>query len=1524
MAEALAVSSAIASLVTIVGQVSKLSYGFLSDVRNASKSQKMFLREVSALTEVFLRMEGALDVEQLDLLRPSSGLRTALEDCQGLLLSLRRSLEKATEAESRVARFKSSVRWPFDEKEVKGTVERLRRYRDVMVASMATDTLTVSIATHRKVNSLARDRNHEEITKWLENPDPPRSFTALYESACPGTGHWLLRHTVFSDWRDGSEPFLWCYGHPGVGKTILSSIALHDLHDVIRDERIILHHFCDSSQRRTTKILLQSLLQQVLRQGNSIQTNLLKQYRTEVRDPSIKELTKILSDVVDVSKYIYLVVDALDEFEDRKTLLPILHQLARVGIRVFITSRDIPDIRNALPAATKLHIQSSRADLELYVRSRLAENDEFDSMIDDTGIVSAVIDQADGRFLLARLLMDHLLSCTTVKQVKQALISMPVNLADAYESTFERLLKQSPNKAKLATDVIGWVTHAERHLQIEELRHALAVEEDVDMIDQDNLTMMRTILQVSIGLLCIDVETNTVRMIHHTAYEYFRQQEEHFLDMHVEIAKTCLTYLGYRPNRDGACNGVEELRDRFIIMPFLSYAAQQWGYHARQAQEALSYPILQSVRNDAIRASSFQALQYRDLKDSELATAFFNSLPKQLEPLHVAAYWNLDMIGEAFLHSGQDPNILDEQEWSPLHWACSRGSDEMVEVLLKKGAAVDALDQFQWTPLFWASIKGYDSILRSLLRAKANCLLTDMNGWTVLQWAASKGNGTTIQILLSHYAELRASQKLTKVWVRDVTVNEAKTLGRLQPHESRNTSPLEIAAGKADSDTFDTILQDLANRGINGSFNGLWEQKGWDDPRVSVPWRVMTKSDNFDRKGLKRWQIYKTEGEPDEWKLKLLHGAIRDGKPVVVRLLIELGVDLHRSRQERTPLEHAAMKEDPEMTRILLANGAQLRTETMEGYNTQSALHLAVAHGFDRTVEALIQGDVDINIRNEHEETPLLLACQLSNRKDNDLADQALPLTLVKLLVKNGADIGAVDYRGRSALHLAVKTPNYQIIKYLLANNLDAGVVDESGYTAFQLFCQESGRYHFPADSGDVEILDLLLAHAPPGTENVAGPQQKEEDEGLETPLAMTLRCENWLIFHLLLARKAVFHTTRPLFDMLRRSAWVWAMQPKAVRLLLDFGADPTDSSDAFSQTPLGHTALEGLVDQRSKSESMFEDFKAIFDMYVDHGLDVNAIDSRGENLLHVVAMKALEDHQSELTQYFLDLGVDPYQMTYEPSKVWDAFLLAAIHERHQVLRVLFAHAAKLPKPDHWLRIPSDIDIAQAPNDTLIDVTYTSVSNAKLLESLDKDSFTPLRKAVSLKRSTVVSPLLSHSADFHIVDQSRWTLLHHAAHGNDLDTVRVLLTAGLSPNAQTSLWQNQYNRPSLLYERNAWTGTALHLATMNGNFEMVSLLLEHGADVHADSGARGHRGGHGPKALNIAVDTDVYYGSRVNLSESMLRIAQTLVEHGADVNGVAEHLSRENVCKFEGFEELWEKLRRGIGEGKGQSFMSDS
>jgi hypothetical protein len=103
---------------------------------------------------------------------------------------------------------------------------------------------------------------------------------------------------------------------------------------------------------------------------------------------------------------------------------------------------------------------------------------------------------------------------------------------------------------------------------------------------------------------------------------------------------------------------------------------------------------------------------------------------------------------------------------------------------------------------------------------------------------------------------------------------------------------------------------------------------------------------------------------------------------------------------------------------------------------------------------------------------------------------------------------------------------------------------------------------------------------------------------------------------------------------------------------------------------------------------------------------------------------------------------------------------------------------------------------------------------------------------------------------------------------------------------------------------------------MTGDARIAAELLALGADVCGSTGTDGHCfQGHGPTALHIALDTATFYDRKGDvLDRGRLEIATILVNHGADVHGVASHLGLDHVIIFEGFEDLWNKLRVGVTE----------
>ncbi|KAF8466889.1 hypothetical protein BDZ91DRAFT_618037, partial [Kalaharituber pfeilii] len=85
-----------------------------------------------------------------------------------------------------------------------------------------------------------------------------------------------------------------------------------------------------------------------------------------------------------------------------------------------------------------------------------------------------------------------------------------------------------------------WIYLAERPLKVTELCHALSIENEAETLDHDNIPSENTILECCCGLVTVDEETSTVRLVHFTLQEYFRSEhEKHFPAGHSTIARTC-------------------------------------------------------------------------------------------------------------------------------------------------------------------------------------------------------------------------------------------------------------------------------------------------------------------------------------------------------------------------------------------------------------------------------------------------------------------------------------------------------------------------------------------------------------------------------------------------------------------------------------------------------------------------------------------------------------------------------------------------------------------------------------------------------------------------------------------------------------------------------------------------------------------------------------------------------------------------------------------------------------------------
>jgi len=367
--------------------------------------------------------------------------------------------------------------------------------------------------------------------------------------------------------------------------------------------------------------------------------------------------------------------------------------------------------------------------------------------------------------------------------------------------------------------------------------------------------------------------------------------------------------------------------------------------------------------------------------------------------LHWAAYHDDSPMATLLVKAGANVKAANRYGVTPLSLACTNGNTEIVDLLLKAGADPNTTLHGGETALMTAARTGKPGPVKALISRKANVNAKDRKGQTALMWAAAEGHADVVSMLLEAKADFKT------------------------PVPSGFT-PLLFAAREGRSDVVRVLL------------------KAGADVNDAIP----------AKKGVSRGP------KPGTGALLM---AVENGHFELAIALVKAGADpndqragygaLHMVSWVRKPNRGDDEEGDPppigsgkltslEFVKEMIANGAKVNLQSKTGLSGRGILNklgatpfLAAASTADvPLLELLVKLGADPLLANSQRTSPLLAATGVGVGAPEEAAGtEPEVLESVKLLLKLGADVNAVDDNGETAMHGAAYRNHPKVVQLL-------------------------------------------------------------------------------------------------------------------------------------------------------------------------------------------------------------------------------------------------------------------------------------------------------------------------------------------------------------------------------------------------------------------------------------------------------------------------------------------------------------
>lgn len=562
-------------------------------------------------------------------------------------------------------------------------------------------------------------------------------------------------------------------------------------------------------------------------------------------------------------------------------------------------------------------------------------------------------------------------------------------------------------------------------------------------------------------------------------------------------------------------------------------------------------------------------------------------------------------------------------------------------------------------------------------------------------------------------------------------------------------------------------------------------------------------------------------------------------------------------------------------------------------------LHLAAYCGLGNVVSKLLKSGVAVDCRDSLETTPLMHATAGGH------------MSIVKILLRAGANPNLVCGRSSSSLHRAIVNNDVDIARLLLDQpNIDLGLIDSSRNDVTPLMLAASLRR--------TQILPIIL-HKSGLDVNARSP-----GPSMSTALTIAATTGDPQVVRQILSHPDIdVNKTNNTYTALTEAALCGSLS--VVEALLDHGADPEiHEADCLSGTPLnraidyGYAAIVRLLLERGANPRVLD----AYDRTIIHsagvngqdeilhilfeyptGVDVNAQGNNGRTVLHDAAyfnhcstIKILFEHGAR-TDIHDNAGRSPLGVAKDMNNLAALTLLTNLRKQESARdesegRRLKHVATSVNGADEFLTAAKLGMTETVQSYILLAQTDSTVD----LNMGDLDLHRALHYAVSHDHMDILGHLvLAETINLDVTDRLERTPLHWTALHDNYAAAEYLLDAGAKVDLEDKFHEtplvislhrtSSYRLAALLLQHgawppNVWLQVALCAAAQWGTGDLVKKIVAVGAD---------------PRKKDIHGQTPYHMAEYWENEETAKMILLLCEEHERDRKGSAEDVGTELV-----------------------------